>query len=210
MAVGTAVVTTIIKMTMRRRRPVACARDGKHMNILGNMNIGKRLTLGFAVILAFSAVVAAISLWRLEQVSTATREMMNDPLKTERLMGDWYTNLTAGIRRTLAIAKSSDPSLAAYFAEEAAASSDKADPERLNRKAERGARGRAVELGAEAEEQLAQRQVAQQAFVLVLVAQQVQIGLGYHRLQQPANDQLGQAVGHAHRQPQGAAGKAGH
>ncbi|MFX7090755.1 hypothetical protein ABTH94_21885, partial [Acinetobacter baumannii] len=40
----------------------------------------------------------------------------------ERLMGDWYTNLTAGIRRTLAIAKSSDPSLAAYFAEEAAAS----------------------------------------------------------------------------------------
>ncbi|MBN9355686.1 methyl-accepting chemotaxis protein [Herbaspirillum huttiense] len=92
------------------------------MNILGNMNIGKRLTLGFAVILAFSAIVAGISLWRLEQVSTATREMMNDPLKTERLMGDWYTNLTAGIRRTLAIAKSSDPSLAAYFAEEAAAS----------------------------------------------------------------------------------------
>ncbi|BEV16364.1 methyl-accepting chemotaxis protein [Herbaspirillum sp. DW155] len=93
------------------------------MNILGNMNIGKRLTLGFAVILAFSVVVAGISLWRLEQVATATREMMNDPLKTERIMADWYTNVTAGIRRTLAIAKSSDLTLAAYFAEEAAASS---------------------------------------------------------------------------------------
>jgi methyl-accepting chemotaxis protein len=92
------------------------------MNILGNMNIGKRLTLGFAVILAFSVVVAGMSLWRLEQVSSATREMMNDPLKTERLMGDWYTNLSAGIRRTLAIAKSSDPSLGPYFAAEAAES----------------------------------------------------------------------------------------
>ncbi|WP_288410830.1 methyl-accepting chemotaxis protein [uncultured Herbaspirillum sp.] len=92
------------------------------MNILGNLNIGKRLTLGFAVILAFSAVVAAISLWRLEQVSVATREMMNDPLKTERLVGDWYTNITAGIRRTLAIAKSSDTSLSTFFAEDTAAS----------------------------------------------------------------------------------------
>ncbi len=92
------------------------------MNIFGNMNIGKRLTLGFALILAFSVIIAGISLWRLEQVASATREMMREPLKTERLMGDWYTNLTAGIRRTIAIAKSSDNSLAAFFADEAAAS----------------------------------------------------------------------------------------
>ncbi|NUU02940.1 methyl-accepting chemotaxis protein [Herbaspirillum robiniae] len=93
------------------------------MNIIGNMKIGKRLTLGFALILTFSIVIAGIGLWRLESVSAATREMMDEPLKTERLMADWYSNLAAGIRRTIAIAKSNDPALGPYFAEEAAASS---------------------------------------------------------------------------------------
>ena len=47
-----------------------------------------------------------------------------------------------------------------------------------------------------------QRQVGQQAVELVLVAQQPQVRLGQHRLQQAAHHQLGQAVGDAHRQPQ--------
>ena len=93
------------------------------MNFIGNMKIGKRLTLGFAVILAFSVVIAGIGVWRLENVSTATREMMSAPLMTERLLSDWYTNLATGIRRTIAIAKSTDPALGPYFAAEAAASS---------------------------------------------------------------------------------------
>ncbi|WP_443115560.1 methyl-accepting chemotaxis protein [Herbaspirillum seropedicae] len=93
------------------------------MNIIGNMNIGRRLTLGFALILTFSIVIAGIGLWRLDHVAQATREMMAEPLKTERLMADWYTNLVAGIRRTIAIAKSSDPALGPYFAAEVAASS---------------------------------------------------------------------------------------
>ena len=93
------------------------------MNIIGNMKIGKRLTLGFAVILAFSIVIAGIGIWRLQAVSSATRDMMSQPLLKERLIGDWYANLVSGIRRTTAIAKSSDPSLGPYFATEAAASS---------------------------------------------------------------------------------------
>jgi len=93
------------------------------MNIIGNMNIGRRLTLGFALILTFSIIIAGIGLWRLDHVAQATREMMAEPLKTERLMADWYTNLVAGIRRTIAIAKSSDPALGPYFAAEVAASS---------------------------------------------------------------------------------------
>jgi methyl-accepting chemotaxis protein len=93
------------------------------MNIIGNMRIGKRLALGFAVILAFSIVITAIGIWRLQTVSSATREMMSQPLLKERLIGDWYANLASGIRRTIAIAKSSDPSLGPYFAAEAVASS---------------------------------------------------------------------------------------
>ncbi|GAA0818267.1 methyl-accepting chemotaxis protein [Ralstonia mannitolilytica] len=93
------------------------------MQFISNMRIGKRLALGFAVVLAFSIVITAIAIWRLDSASTATREMMNEPLLKERLMGDWYANLAAGIRRTIAIAKSSDPALGPYFAAEVAASS---------------------------------------------------------------------------------------
>ena len=47
-----------------------------------------------------------------------------------------------------------------------------------------------------------QRQVGEQAVELVFVAQQAQVRLGQHRLQQPAHHQLGHAVGDAHRQAQ--------
>jgi methyl-accepting chemotaxis protein len=93
------------------------------MRVLSNMKIGKRLTLGFAVILAFSVVITGIGVWRLEGVSTATREMMHEPLLKERLIADWYVNVSSGIQRTSAIAKSSDASLGPYFAEDAAISS---------------------------------------------------------------------------------------
>lgn len=93
------------------------------MKIIGDMKIGKRLAFGFAIILAFSIVITAIGIWRLQAVSDATNAMMAQPLLKERVIGDWYANLHSGIRRTIAIAKSSDPALGPYFAEEAAASS---------------------------------------------------------------------------------------
>ncbi|NUU03648.1 methyl-accepting chemotaxis protein [Herbaspirillum robiniae] len=93
------------------------------MKIISNMSIGKRLSLGFGLILALSIVITAIGFWRLQAVSDATHEMMQQPLAKERLISDWYANLYGGIRRTLAIAKSADPSLAEYFADDAAASS---------------------------------------------------------------------------------------
>jgi methyl-accepting chemotaxis protein len=93
------------------------------MNIIRNMGIGRRLALGFGLVLALSIVITSIGYWRLQTVSDATHEMMQQPLTKERLIADWYANLYGGIRRTLAIAKSADPSLAEYFADDAAASS---------------------------------------------------------------------------------------
>jgi methyl-accepting chemotaxis protein len=55
----------------------------------------------------------------LQGVAESTREMMAQPLAKERLISDWYRMVYAGIRRTTAIAKSADPSLATFFAEEA-------------------------------------------------------------------------------------------
>ncbi|MFL9878034.1 methyl-accepting chemotaxis protein [Herbaspirillum rhizosphaerae] len=85
------------------------------MNIIGNMKIGKRLGLGFAAILGLSIVIAGIGVWKLQSVATATQAMMDVPLAKERMIGDWYRHTYSGIRRATAVAKSSDPSLGAFF-----------------------------------------------------------------------------------------------
>jgi len=93
------------------------------MNLLKNLSIGKRLAFGFAVTLALSIVIAAIGVWRLQQVAGATRHMMETPLAKERMISDWYSKIDSAVRRTTAIARSSDASLGAFFADESKASS---------------------------------------------------------------------------------------
>jgi methyl-accepting chemotaxis protein len=87
-----------------------------------DLSIAKRLGLGFALILALSLATILVSIERLNSVADATELMVSDPIKTERLVSDWYRNIHTGVRRTAAIARSSDPSLAEYFAEDQATS----------------------------------------------------------------------------------------
>ncbi|MFZ6754044.1 methyl-accepting chemotaxis protein [Undibacterium sp. Dicai25W] len=82
------------------------------------LSVGKRLGLGFALVLFLSLITTIIALTRLSNVAHATQELLNDPLTTERLVSDWYRNIHTGVRRTSAIAKSSDPSLASFFKED--------------------------------------------------------------------------------------------
>ncbi|OEZ60447.1 methyl-accepting chemotaxis protein [Duganella sp. HH105] len=93
------------------------------MTMLANISIGKRLALGFTIILAFAMLITGISVWRLQGVASATRDMMQVPLAKERMISDWSSKIDSAIRRTTAIARSSDQSLAAFFAEESKASS---------------------------------------------------------------------------------------
>ncbi|NGZ87325.1 methyl-accepting chemotaxis protein [Duganella aceris] len=92
------------------------------MSILNKLNIGKRLLLGFALILLCALIAVGASLSRLGAVADASRELLEEPLATERLVSDWYRVIYAGIRRNLAIIKNSDGTLAEFFAEEVAAS----------------------------------------------------------------------------------------
>src|SRR5450830_1749997 len=93
------------------------------MNFFANMPIGRRLNLGFTIILLAALGVIAMSIWRLHTVAETTQAMMQKPLAKERLVSDWYRTIHTSVRRTTAIAKSSDPSLATFFAEDAAAAS---------------------------------------------------------------------------------------
>ncbi|MDO9422408.1 MAG: methyl-accepting chemotaxis protein [Herminiimonas sp.] len=88
-----------------------------------NLKIGTRLSLGFALIILLMAVMLAVSFWRLGAIDKTAQAMIDEPIATERLVGDWYRNIHAGVRRTMAIAKSSDPSLTTFFAADTAESS---------------------------------------------------------------------------------------
>ncbi|WP_180132385.1 methyl-accepting chemotaxis protein [Rhodoferax sp. BLA1] len=90
---------------------------------LNNMPVGKRLAAAFALVLALSVVIILVSLSRLNAVAEATQQMLANPIKTERIVSDWYRNIHTGIRRTSAIAYSSEPSMAEFFAEDQAQSS---------------------------------------------------------------------------------------
>jgi methyl-accepting chemotaxis protein len=96
------------------------------MSFLNNANIGKKITAAFGVVLAVSALTTGAGLWQLNKVTTSTKELMALPLVKERLVSDWYRTVYGGSRRTLAIAKSSDNSLVAFFAEDSASGSKEA------------------------------------------------------------------------------------
>ena len=93
------------------------------MDFISNVRISSRLAIGFAAILALLIGVSAISIWHLHAVSSATETMVKNELRKERLLADLGKNLAAGVRRTIAIAKSQDPSLAEFFADDAASAS---------------------------------------------------------------------------------------
>ncbi len=87
-----------------------------------NLSIGKRLGAGFVLILSLAMLTTGIALWRLHESAQETQAMMSTPLSKERMASDWYNNINAGIRRTSAIAKSSDVALVSFFeADQAAA-----------------------------------------------------------------------------------------
>jgi len=90
---------------------------------MNNTSIGRRLGIGFSILLALSLLSTLFALWKLSTVADAARVMMQEPLAKERLISDWYRNIHSGVRRASAIAKSSDPSLNEFFAAEQAASS---------------------------------------------------------------------------------------
>ena len=81
-----------------------------------------RMLLAFSFMLLLTGIALFTGYQELEKVASATRTMADTPIKAERLVADWQRNIAAGIRRTGAIARSSDTSLVAFFAEDQAAS----------------------------------------------------------------------------------------
>ena len=93
---------------------------------INHFRIATRLGAGFAAVLALTALIVAVGAWRLGAAADEAAHLMAVPLAKERLANEWYRSVSIGVRRTAAIAKSSDPSLEAYFAAEIKASTARA------------------------------------------------------------------------------------
>src|SRR5689334_22676649 len=95
------------------------------MNAFSNMSIGKRLGAVFTLVLALTVVIALAGIWRLNTIADATSAMMAAPLAKERLLSEWHTQTFAAVRRTAAIVKSNDTSLAEFFKADGAKTSSR-------------------------------------------------------------------------------------
>ncbi|KGH28529.1 methyl-accepting chemotaxis protein [Comamonas testosteroni] len=90
---------------------------------MNNLKIGTRLGGGFAILLLIMLITGVFSLISMNHVVQGTTDITEQSLAKERMISDWSRNLRSGVLRTTAIAKSSDSSLPAFFAEDAATSS---------------------------------------------------------------------------------------
>lgn len=87
------------------------------------LSIGRQLALGFALVLVLVVTIAAIALGRMHNSKVETQSMLDAPLTKERLVTDWFAVVNAGTKRTVAVARSADPALASFFADDAKSSS---------------------------------------------------------------------------------------
>ena len=86
-------------------------------------SIGRQLAMGFSLVLVLVVTIAAIALERMHGSRMETQAMLDAPLTKERLVSDWFAIVNAGTRRTVAVARSADPALASFFADDAKSSS---------------------------------------------------------------------------------------
>ncbi len=76
---------------------------------ISNFRIGTRLGGGFAAVLCLTALIAGVGTWRLGSTADEAARMMEAPMAKDRLAQEWFRNVNVGVRRTAAIARSSDP-----------------------------------------------------------------------------------------------------
>ena len=65
-----------------------------------NLNIGTRLALGFAIMLALLVALSAIAVGRLQSASAMTGDLINERVRNERLIDEWQQVIEVNAART--------------------------------------------------------------------------------------------------------------
>ena len=96
------------------------------MVFIKNANIGRKITVVFGIVLVVASLITSVGLWQLSKMRDSTKQLLELSLAKERLVSDWYRIIYGGSRRNIAIAKSADNSLVAFFADDSTTSSNEA------------------------------------------------------------------------------------
>ncbi|MGB6054770.1 MAG: methyl-accepting chemotaxis protein [Burkholderiaceae bacterium] len=83
-----------------------------------DLKIGLRLAIAFAVVLFLTAILAAVSVWRLQEVGQSTDYMVKQMLVKERLSIDWLRSVSLNEVRTAAVTKSNGYGAQKFFEEQ--------------------------------------------------------------------------------------------
>ncbi|MGE6213226.1 methyl-accepting chemotaxis protein [Comamonas aquatica] len=81
----------------------------------GNWPIGRKLAAVLGIILLLFVSSSGLAIYQSLQQDRMLSHMMDEVLVTERALKNWSMNVTAGVQRAAAIAKSDDASLVQYF-----------------------------------------------------------------------------------------------
>jgi methyl-accepting chemotaxis protein len=81
-------------------------------------SIGARVAACVGFLLVLVALVATIGVMQIRSVVERGEQLLAEPLAKERVAADWFRLVDAGSRRTIAIAVSDDPNVAAAFVED--------------------------------------------------------------------------------------------
>ena len=79
-------------------------------------SLGRRLTAAFGATLCLALFGSAYGVYALGESAQRSKAIVDCEVATERLVAEWYRNVSMSVRRTTAIAVSADPSLAEFFA----------------------------------------------------------------------------------------------
>ncbi|MDP2680048.1 MAG: methyl-accepting chemotaxis protein [Rhodoferax sp.] len=82
---------------------------------LGNLKIGTRLGIGFALVLMLLSVIAGLGVWRLQSVGDTSVEMTSKAMIKERLAAQWLKATSVNSVRTFSLIKTTNPSDESYF-----------------------------------------------------------------------------------------------
>ncbi len=90
---------------------------------LGDLKIGTRLGIGFALVLVLLSVIAGLGVWRLQKVGDSVDEMTRQALVKERLTAEWLQATSVNSVRTFGLVKSADLDDSKYFQKDIAQTS---------------------------------------------------------------------------------------
>ena len=93
--------------------------------IFSKMKVGKRLAVGFGAALLLLLTISVASELTIRSIAADTTNLLDQQLKTERLVTEWKGYIETNVQRAQAAAKTSDPETQKFFEEGIARASER-------------------------------------------------------------------------------------